>query len=74
MENEMRKLPTRQNLSVLCADDIVRDPKTGRLVRLVTSGGEAGNAYTGFQAADLETGAETIVLFRNSSTVNVWIG
>lgn len=66
------KLPTPQPLRLLCADDIIRNPATGRLVR-IENGGERGNVFTGIPGRDLETGEDVIVTLRNTTRVSVYI-
>lgn len=68
----MRKLPTPQPIASLCADDIIRDPQTGRMVR-IENNGERGNAYTGIPGRFVDNGDDVVVTLRNTSRVNVYL-
>lgn len=68
----MEKLNTRQALSNLCADDIVRDPNTRRLVR-IDGDKEASTNYTGIPVRDIETNERYVLTVRNTVTFTVYV-
>lgn len=68
----MEKLNRPQAVSLLCSDDIVKNPGNGRLVR-ITELVEGSGAYLYFNGRDYETGEITGLRFRKSSRVTVWI-
>lgn len=67
----MKRLDKPQKVALLCGDDIIRDPKTGRLVRLIDRQDEA-YGYQYFNVVDLDTGERTAIRLRTSSRLVVW--
>lgn len=66
----MRKMSKPQALSLICTDDIVRNPSTGRKVRVHLT--ERGNTYTGISGKDVETGTDVVFSVRNTVRMSVW--
>lgn len=68
----MEKLNRPQPVPLLCADDIIRNPATKRLVR-ITESVEESHGFVYFNGTDHETTEPVGFRLRKSSRVNVWI-